>query len=72
MLGYKTHNEPTTLVVDILLQRRLTQRLGKFRTSVLKTNLIINHGITDVLDQTAELIHILGAVQEPRDLASLF
>jgi len=27
--GNKTYNEPTTLVVNILLQRRLTQMSGK-------------------------------------------
>ena len=71
-LGSKTHNEPTTLVVDILLQRRLVQRLGKVEARDLRTNLIIHHGITDVLGQAAKLIRILGAVQEPRDLALLF
>ena len=45
-----THNELTTFVVDILLQRRLTQRLGKLRVSALRTNLVIHHGITDILD----------------------
>ena len=35
-------------------------------------NLIIHHGIADVLDQAAELVHILGTIQEPRDLPSLF
>ena len=38
----------------------------------MSTNLIIHHGVTDVLDQAAELIRIIGTVQEPRDLASLF
>jgi len=35
------------------------------------TNLILHHGITDVLDHVAELIDIVGAIQEPCDLASL-
>ena len=38
----------------------------------LKTNLVIHHGITDIIGQAAKLVHVLGAVQEPRDLASLF
>ena len=46
--------------------------LDKVGTSTLETNLIIHHGIADVLGQAAELIHILGAFQEPRDLASAF
>ena len=37
----------------------------------LRTNLIIHHGIADILDQAGKLIHIGGAVQEPCDLASL-
>jgi hypothetical protein len=39
--------------------------------STLSTNLIIYHGIADILSQAAKRIHILGAVQKPRDLASL-
>ena len=35
------------------------------------TNLIVHHGITDILSHPSELIYVLGAVQEPRDLASL-
>ena len=71
-LRNKTYNEPTTFVVDILLQRRLTQMLDKVGTRTLGTNLIIHHGIADVLDQAAELIHIPGAFQEPCNLASSF
>ena len=37
----------------------------------LRADLIIHHGITDILGHAAELIYILGAVQEPSDLASL-
>ena len=37
-----------------------------------EANLIIHHGIADVLDQAAELVHIPGGVQEACDLASLF
>ena len=36
------------------------------------TNLIVRHSATDVLDQNAKLIHIFGAIQEPRRLGSLF
>jgi hypothetical protein len=36
-----------------------------------RTNLIIHHGVADILDHPAKPIHILGAVQEPCDLASL-
>ena len=37
-----------------------------------RTNLIIHQSIADILNQAAECIHILGAVQEACDLASLF
>ena len=69
----KTHDEPTALVEDILLQGRLitTQRLGKADARNEGTNLIIHHGITDVLNQAAKFVHIPGAIQKPRDLASL-
>ena len=40
--------------------------------SVLRTNLIIHHSVTDILGQIAKFIHVIGAIQEPRDLASLF
>ena len=40
--------------------------------STLSTNLVIHHGITDILSQATEFIHILSAVQEPCDPASLF
>ena len=35
------------------------------------TNLIIHHGIADILGHPGELIYVLSAVQEPCDLASL-
>jgi len=35
------------------------------------TNLIIHHGLTQVFDQTAKPIHILGAVKVAGDLSSL-
>ena len=35
-------------------------------------NLIVHHGVADVLDQAAEIVHIPDAVQEPCDLASSF
>ena len=37
----------------------------------LGTNLIIHHSITDILGHASELNYVIGAVQEPRDLASL-
>jgi len=46
--------------------------LGKLGASDSGTNLIIHHGITDILDQAAKPFHIFGAVQEPCDLASPF
>jgi hypothetical protein len=67
----KTHNQLTSLVVDVLLQRRLTQMLGKVIAGTLRTNLVIHHGVTDIFRHVAKLIRILGAVQEPRDIASL-
>jgi hypothetical protein len=38
----------------------------------LRTNLIIHHGVADIFDQAVKFIHILGAVEKPRDPASLF
>ena len=46
--------------------------LGGAGPSILRANLIVHHGIADILGQVTKLIHIIGAVQEPRDLASLF
>jgi len=37
-----------------------------------RADLIVHHGVTDVLDQAAKVIHICGTVQEPGDLASPF
>jgi len=59
------------LVVDILLQRRLTQALGELGANTMKANLIVHHGVADILNQAAKRIHILGALQETSDLASL-
>ena len=36
------------------------------------TNLIIHYGSANILDQTVKFVHILGAIQESGDLASLF
>ena len=38
----------------------------------MRANLIFHHGVTDIVDQAVKLPHILCAVQEPCDLASLF
>ena len=46
--------------------------LGGVGASTLWTNLIIRHGVADILGQIAKLIHVIGAIQEPRELASLF
>jgi ABC-type glutathione transport system ATPase component len=67
----KTHDELTTLVVDVSLQRRLRQTLDEVEASTRRANLIIHHGVADVLHHAAKLIHILGTVQEPCDRASL-
>ena len=40
--------------------------------SALRTDLIVQHSVADILGQITKLIHILSAIQEPRDLASLF
>lgn len=39
--------------------------------SALGTNLILHHGVTDILNNPVELIHILCAVYESRDPISL-
>jgi hypothetical protein len=45
--------------------------LVKVGATTQRTNLIVHHGIADILNHSAKPIHILGAVQEPCDLASL-
>ena len=70
--GGETHDELTTLIIDILLQGRLGQALDEKGAGNPRTNLIIHHGVANVVDQTAKVIHVLGAVEEPRDLASPF
>ena len=66
-----THNEPTILVVDVLLQRRLARGLIRAGATTLRTNLVIHHGVADIFGQAAKFIHILSAIQEPGHLASL-
>jgi hypothetical protein len=66
----ETHNELTTLVVDVSLQRRLTQTLTMVRAGILSTNPIIHHGVADTLRHATKPINILDTVQEPRDPAS--
>jgi len=39
---------------------------------MLRTNLVIHHGITDILNQTTKLIHILSTVQELHNFTLLF
>ena len=36
-----------------------------------RTNLIIHHGIADILGHPGELIYVIGAIQELCNLASL-
>ena len=50
----------------------MTTQLGEADARNRGANLIIHHGIADVLDQATEFVHIPDAVQEPRDLAPLF
>jgi len=38
----------------------------------MRTNLILHHGVTDIIDHATKLAQILYTVQEPRDFASLF
>ena len=42
------------------------------REKTLRTNLIVDHSVTDFLDQNAKPIHIFGAIQEPSRFGSLF
>ena len=58
----ETHNELAALIIQVLLQGCLIQMSGKLGARNLRTNLIIHHGVTDVLDQATKLIHITGAV----------
>ena len=36
---------------------------------ILRANLIVHHGITDIFNQATEFIHILSAIQESCNLA---
>jgi len=45
--------------------------LVRVEANTLRTNLVVHHGVTDILDQATKFVHILGAVQEPCDFASL-
>ena len=72
MIRDETHNEMTGLIVEVLLQGRLMQTLGKVGARNPRTNLVLHHGIANILSQAAKLIHILNVVQEPRDPASSF
>jgi len=65
--GGETHNEPTALIIDILLQIRLTQMLGEARASTQRTNLIIHDGVTNIFYQATKSIHIPSGVQESGD-----
>jgi len=47
------------------------ETLGRVEASTPRTNLVVHHGVTDILDQAAKFVHVLGAVQEPCDFASL-
>ena len=42
------------------------------RAGALRTNLIIHHRVADILDQTTKLVHILGGIQDPRNLSPPF
>lgn len=44
---------------------------GNSENSKDKTNLIFHHGVADILDHVAKLVHILGTLQGPRNRASL-
>ena len=66
-VGRKTHNEPTALVVDVSLQQSLTQISDMIGAIILRTNLIVHHGITDIFNQATKFIHILSTIQEPCD-----
>ena len=65
------HDKLAGLLKYISLQRRLTQWLGRVGASTLLTNLIFHQGVADILDHPTKLVCILGAAQEPRDLALL-
>jgi len=66
-----TYNEPMALIVDVLLQRCLVQALGKVGESTMKANLIIHHGVADIVNQAAKFIHIFNALQETHKCALL-
>ena len=46
--------------------------LGGVGASTLRADLMVHHGVADILSQVTKLIHIFNAIQESRDLASLF
>ena len=66
-----TYNEAAVLFIYGLLQRCLVQVSGVIAMTTLMTNLILNHGISDVLNHTSKLIHVFSIFQEPGHRASL-
>ena len=66
-----THNKHTILFIYVLLERCLMQELNKFSVRTLKTNLILHHGISDILNKATEFFHILSIFQELCDCALL-
>lgn len=68
MIGGWTHNEPTAIIIDILLQGCLTQTSGKARVRNLRTNLIVQHGFADVPDYAVKFF-LIAVVTESRGLA---
>ena len=71
-MGSGTHNEATTLIINILLQQRLAQTLVREGAGTLRTDLIIHHRFTDISSKAAKLIRILDVVKKTRSLALLY
>ena len=68
----KTHNETAIHFENVLLQGYLPYVSARVRMISHRTNLIVNHHVTDIFYQAAESICIIRVLEEPSDLALLF
>ena len=64
----ETHDETATLVVDILLQRGLTNMRDTRDGWFAVTYLILHHCVTNVFNHAAKFIHVLNVVEKTFNL----
>ena len=70
-MGSGTYDEAATFLIEFLL-RGCNTNVSRFDGDDLETNQVVHQGVADALGQTTKLIRALGALQELRDLPSLF